>query len=200
MEIYSKDSPYWPNDTGTPYSYDTLIAQESGAPMMGAYHIPEHFGTHLDAPIHGGDNLPSVDQLSAQELFGPVAKIDISSQSEANADYQLSKGDLLKWENDHGRLKEGVIVLLYTGWCKKWDDYEAYKNEDAEGQMHFPGFSEEAAHFLIKERNIRGIGIDNLSIDPANAEGFPVHRIVNGSGKFHLENVANLDQVPAAGS
>ena len=66
--------------------------------------------------------------------------------------------------------------------------------------MHFPGFSEEAARFLIDERQIKGIGIDNLSVDPAAGHGFPVHGVVNGSGKFHLENVANVHLLPPAGA
>lgn len=192
--------PYWPNATGNPFIYDTLAAQESGAPAMGAYSTPEHHGTHIDAPIHSADHQPSVDQLTAADLFGPAAVIDVAAQCEADPDYQLTKDDLLAWEAQHGKLPAGVIVLMYTGWSKKWSDYEAYKNQDAEGRMHFPGFSEEAARFLIDERQIRGIGIDDLSVDPAAGRGFPVHRVVNGSGKFHLENVANVHLLPPAGA
>ena len=66
--------------------------------------------------------------------------------------------------------------------------------------MHFPGFSPEAARFLVEERDIRGIGIDDFSVDPAAADGFPVHGIVNGAGKYHLENVADLERLPAVGA
>ncbi len=193
-------SPYWPNASGNPFTYDTLAAQESGAPAMGAYSTPEHHGTHIDAPIHSADHQPSVDQLTAADLFGPAAVIDVAARCEADPDYQLTKDDLLAWEAQHGTLPDGAIVLMYTGWSKKWSDYAAYKNQDAEGRMHFPGFSEEAARFLIDERQIRGIGIDDMSVDPAAGRGFPVHRVVNGSGKFHLENVANLHLLPPAGA
>jgi len=196
----NNSSPYWPNDAGSPFKYDTIFAHKSGAPGMGAYSTPEHQGTHLDAPIHGGDNLKSVEQLSSADLFGPAIVIDISKQSEANPDYTLSKTDILDWEAEYGILPKGVIVLLYTGWSKKWDDYEAYKNEDAAGKMHFPGFSDEAAQFMIDKRDIRGIGIDNMSVDAAQAKGFPVHSIVNGSGKYQLENVANLHLLPPRGT
>ena len=66
--------------------------------------------------------------------------------------------------------------------------------------MHFPGFSEEAAKFLVEERDIIGIGIDTFSVDAANANGFPVHSIVNGAGKYQLENVANVHLLPETGS
>ncbi len=194
------DSPYWPDDAGNPFRYDTLFAQPSGAPGMGKYSTPEHFGTHLDAPIHSADHQPSVDQLTAQQLFGPAAVIDVSEKCAVNADYLLSVQDILDWEKAHGPLPEGVIVLMYSGWSKKWEDYAAYKNEDPSRQMHFPGFSSEVSSFLVKERNIKGIGIDNLSVDAGSAKGFPAHGIVNGAGKFHLENVANLHALPQAGA
>ena len=43
-------SPYWPNASGNPFTYDTLAAQESGAPAMGAYSTPEHHGTTSTPP------------------------------------------------------------------------------------------------------------------------------------------------------
>ena len=196
----SATSPYWPNPAGNPFSHDTLAAHESGAPSMATYSTPEHHGTHLDAPIHGGDHQPSVDDLTAADLFGPAAVIDASGQAAADPDYLLAKQDLLDWEEEHGRLPEGVIVLMYTGWSRKWSDADAYRNLDSEGRLHFPGFSEEAARFLIDERQIRGIGIDNMSVDYGLSNDFAVHRIVNGSGKFHLENVADLHLLPPTGA
>ena len=44
--------------------------------------------------------------------------------------------------------------------------------------MHFPGWSVEAAQFLIEKRNIAGIGIDTLS--PETEFPFPVHFYVLG--------------------
>ena len=196
----SHDSPYWPSDKGNPFYYDTLFAQPSGAPGMGAYRTSEHFGTHLDAPIHSADHKPSVDQLTVKDLFGPAVVVDVASACEANADYLLTVGDLTDWEKVNGRIPDGAIVIMYSGWSKKWEDYDAYKNEDGDKKMHFPGFSAEAGKFLVTERNILGIGIDNLSVDAGAAKGFPVHGIVNGAGKFHLENVADAHLLPPSGA
>ena len=177
-----------------------MRAHESGRAAMARYSTPEHHGTHLDAPTHSADHQPTVDELTAGDLFGPAVVIDVSEQCEADADYGLTKDDVLAWENEHGRLQEGAIVLASTGWSRKYDDPDAYKNEDDEGQMHFPGFSEDAGRFLVEERSIRGIGIDTLSVDPAAADGYPIHGIVNGAGKYHLENVADVHRLPATGA
>ncbi len=106
---------------------------------------------------------------------------------------------MLDWEDVHGRLPDGAIVLMYTGWSQKWSDGEAYRNQGEDGRMHFPGYSVEAAQFLVSERQIRGIGIDNMSVDRGVSTDLPVHGVVNGAGKFHLENVANVHMLPPSG-
>ncbi len=196
----SSTTPYWPSPNGNPFTHDTLRAHADGSPSMAAYSTPEHHGTHIDAPVHSAEGQPSVDRLTPDDLFGPAAVIDISAQSAADPDYIVTVGDVEAWELEHGRIASGAIVLLYTGWAEKYTDPVAYPNLDEEGTLHFPGFSAEVGELLVNEREIRGIGIDNLSIDPGAGPGFPVHGIVNGSGKFHLENVANLGLVPAVGA
>jgi kynurenine formamidase len=186
--------------TTSPFEYEAVSTQPSGAVSMGAYSTPEHHGTHLDAPIHGGDNLPTVDELTLADLFGPAAVIDVSAQSAADPDYAITRQDIVDWEQRNGELPVGAIVLMYSGWSEKYDDANAYRNPDDDGRMHFPGFSEEAARFLIEDREIRGIGVDTLSVDPGAARGFAAHGVVNGNGKFHLENVANVHLLPEAGA
>ena len=196
----SPEAVYWPGSEASPFEYEVRSRQPSGAVSMGAYSTPEHHGTHLDAPIHGGDNLPTVDQLTPADLFGPVAVIDVRGHSASDADYAVSRDDLLAWEDRNGPLPAGAIVLMSSGWSEKYGDADAYRNQDDDGRMHFPGFSEEAARFLIDERDIRGIGADTLSVDPGAARGFAAHGVVNGNGKFHLENVANVHLLPEAGA
>ncbi len=196
----SFDMPYWPSSRGNPFRHDTLAAHPDGSPIMAAYFTPEHHGTHIDAPVHGGEGLRSVDALTAADLFGPAVVIDVSEQAAANADYRATLEDLQAWESAHGILPTGAIVLLSTGWSRKWDSLAAYQNLDELGRPHFPGFSEEAATWLVAERDIRGIGIDDLSVDYGASSDFAVHGIVNGAGKFHLENVANVHLLPASGA
>ena len=192
--------PFWPRPDGNPFVHDTLSRHDDGAPSMAAYSTPEHHGTHLDAPIHSAAGQKSVDQLMPRDLIGPAAVIDIANKAAANPDYVLTRDDILQWEATNGPLPNGAIVLVSTGWSRKWGDPSGYRNQDDDGRMHFPGFSEDAALLLVNERDIRGIGIDNLSVDAGAATGFPAHGVVNGAGKFHLENVANVHELPAVGA
>lgn len=196
----STKSPYWPSPDGNPFKHDILIAHPSGTISMGEYKAPEHYGTHIDAPVHSVDGQTPVDQLEVTDLFGPAIVVDVAEKAKSDSDYLLSRADLEEWERQHGNIPDGAIVLMYSGWSKKWMDYEAYKNQDEEEQMHFPGFSEEAAFFLVNERNINGVGIDNFSIDYGLSTDFAVHKILNGAGKYQLENVANVHLLPATGA
>jgi kynurenine formamidase len=104
-----------------------------------------------------------------------------------------------KWEALHGRILAGAIVLLRTGWGSRWPDPARYRNMDAKGVMHFPGYSVEAAKLLV-ERGAIGLGIDTLSVDYGPSQNFEVHHVDLPAGLYNIENLANLDQLPEAGA
>ncbi len=196
----SAEMPFWPRPGGNPFEHDTLSAHPDGAPSMAAFYTPEHHGTHLDAPVHGGQGLASVDRLTPEDLFGPAVVIDVSAAVRTDPDYAATMEDVSGWEARHGPVPGGSVVLLRTGWGDRWPDQSRYMEVDEAGQLHFPGFSPAAARFLVDERSVLGIGVDTPSVDPGAADGFPVHGIANGGGLYHLENVANLDRLPELGA
>jgi len=162
--------------------------------------LPEHFGTHLDAPAHFISGLWTVDQIPAERLVAAMAVIDVSAKVKTDPDYQFSVQDIADWEHAHGHIPQGAVVMLHTGWDTRWSSSKAYRNADAEGVMHFPGYSLDAAKFLVEGRQVVGIGIDTLSIDNGRSPNFPVHQYVLAHSTYQLENVANLGQVPAQGA
>jgi kynurenine formamidase len=159
----------------------------------------EHYGTHLDAPAHFPPGKTTVDQIPVKQLFGPAVVIDVRAESGKDTDYQLGAARVEDWEKRHGRIPEGAIVLLRTGWASRWPDVQKYRNQDANGKMHFPGFSVEAAKLLI-ERKVSGLGCDTLSIDPGISSDFAVHHVSLGAGLYHLENLANMSELPETGA
>jgi kynurenine formamidase len=159
----------------------------------------EHYGTHLDAPAHFPPGKTTVDQIPVKQLFGPAVVMDVRAESGKDADYQLAAARVEDWEKRHGRIPEGAIVLLRTGWASRWPDVQKYRNQDANGKMHFPGFSVEAAKLLI-ERKVSGLGCDTLSIDPGTSSDFAVHHVALGAGLYHLENLADMSELPETGA
>lgn len=190
---------YWPGDDYVPFQLKTIATIEKDGVLSKLMTLPEHLGTHLDAPNHFVEGQPSVDRLTPEQLNGPGVVIDVEPAVEADPDFLLSAEYIRTWESEHGAIPDGAIVFLHTGWGKYWSNYTRYKNADVRGKLHFPGFSKEAAEYLVEKRKVRGIGIDTLSIDRGISTEFEVHKVVNGAGRYGLENVAELDRLPARG-
>jgi kynurenine formamidase len=108
--------------------------------------------------------------------------------------------DVLAWEKQHGRLPAGAFVAMHSGWGARIGNADRFLNKDSKGTMHAPGFGEEAAKFLTKERDIVGAGVDTLSLDIAAASKFVAHLAFLGAGKYGVELLANLNGVPASGA
>src|SRR3989441_1979999 len=159
----------------------------------------EHYGTHLDAPAHFPPGKTTVDQIPVKQLFGPAVVMDVRAESGKDADYLLPAARIAEWEQRHGRIPEGAIVLLRTGWASRWPDAQKYRNQDAQGKMHFPGFSSGAAKLLI-ERKVSGLGCDTMSIDYGASGDFAVHHLALGADLYHLENLADLSGMPESGA
>ncbi|MBS0185094.1 MAG: cyclase family protein [Proteobacteria bacterium] len=147
-------------------------------------------GTHIDAPAHCVKEGLTVDELPLTELASPCVVIDVSSK--AHETYQVTSLDILSFENKYGVLPPHAFVMIYTGWGRFWKDPEAYRNN-----LLFPSVSMEAASLLF-DRNVRGLGIDTLSPDCPQS-GFPVHRLLLGSGKYIVENIKNASKMPPIG-
>jgi kynurenine formamidase len=162
--------------------------------------LPEHFGTHLDAPAHFAQGLWTVDQIPPERLFAALAVIDVSEKVNRDSDYRLSVADISRWEKAHGEIPARAVVVIRTGWESRWNSDKDYRNADAKGVMHFPGYSVEAAKLLVEGRKVYGLGIDTLSIDYGPSPDFPVHQYSLAHSIYHLENVANLGSVPATGA
>ncbi len=190
---------FWPGEKYQPFSLETIATLEADGVLSKAMTLPEHIGTHIDAPNHFEAAQPSLDQLTPAQLFGPGVLLDVRPQAEVDPDYGLTVDDLEAWEAEHGPIPDGAIVLLNTGWSRFWSQPERYQGRDARGGLHFPAFTGAAARWLVHERNIRGLGVDTLSIDRGVSQDFEVHHIVNAAGRYGLENVTALDQLPPRG-
>ncbi len=160
--------------------------------------LNEHTGTHMDSPFHFSDG-PSADQIPADDLFGPLAVIDIRSKAEADPDAQLTPEDILAWEAANGELPDGAIVAMLSGW-DAFVKSDKFRNADDKGAMHFPGFHIDAINMLLEERNAKGIFVDTLSLDFGPSPDFAVHYKWLPANKWGIECVANLGELPVAGA
>ena len=202
---YNARTVYWPTSPSK-FALEKLAYGKTEAGYFYsafAFSTPEHGGTHLDAPIHFAEKGLTTDRIPLEQLIGPAAVIDATTQSAANRDYRLTREDVLAFEKANGRIAPRTIVLLRTDWSRHWPDAKAYLGDDTPGdasRLSFPSYGEAAARLLVEERQAAALGIDTASIDYGRSTDFVVHRIAAARGVPGLENLTNLDQVPARGA
>lgn len=162
--------------------------------------LTEHTGTHLDAPGHftAGGRLST--DLALEELLTPAVVIDIAERAASDPDTLVTVDDVRRFERRHGRVPRGAAVLMYSGWGVRVGDADAYRNPDAAGVLHFPGFDPETTQWLLDRRRIASLGVDTLSIDPGNSASFATHLVLTGADRYGLENLANLERIPPTGA
>jgi kynurenine formamidase len=192
------NSPPWPGDTKSFEAIPNASAEKDGY-FTRSFWMLEHYGTHLDAPVHFPPGKTTVDRIAPERLIGPAAVLDVRNEGARDADYRLPVARIQKWERAHGAIPAGAIVLLRTGRASHWEDADRYRGMDSAGVMHFPGFSVEAVQYLISKR-VSGIGADAMSVDPGNSQGYEVHHLALGSDLFQIENLADLSALPEAGA
>jgi len=188
----------WPGDEKW-FEAKINASHERNGYFSRSFWMLEHYGTHLDAPAHFAPGKATVDQIEVKHLFGSAVLFDVQEEARKDADYQLPARAIEDWEKRHERVPEGAIALLRTGWAARWPDAVRYRNQDAQGRMHFPGFSAEAARLLI-ERKASGLGCDTMSVEVGESSDFALHRLTLGAGLYHLENLADLSAVPESGA
>lgn len=202
---FSKETIFWPTEEGF-----VLETEFQGMTEKGYYYeanrfrSAEHGGTHMDAPIHFAKGKHTIAQIPLEQLMGNGVVIDVSQKTLQDPDEQITVEDLLAWEKSHGQIPPKSIVLLKTGYGRYWPDREKYlgtteRGQQAVAKLHFPGLHPGAARWLIQNRNIKMVGIDTASIDYGQSQDFPSHQILGEHQILILENVANLDQLPADG-
>ena len=167
--------------------------------------MSEHTGTHFDAPAHwiSGRDLPnaSVDEIDVKNFIGPICVIDCSDGANQNDDFELTADIIKDWEAIHGTIPPNTWVFMRTDWSKRKG--MEYLNMKEDGP-HSPGPTPEAIRFLVEERDIRGFGVETVGTDAGQGAHYippyPAHFYLHGAGKFGLQCLCNLDQLPATGA
>lgn len=201
---FSAETLHWP--TAKPFQLETV---NQGRTPQGYWYSSynysgsEHVGTHLDAPFHFAEGKWTTEQIPLSQTIGSGVVIDVRRNAEADRDYRLRVDDLQAWEKKYGRIPKGAIVLMHSGWGKFWGDRKRYFGTDAPGDtqnLHFPGFSKEAAEFLVAQRGVKAAGLDTPSIDHGPSKDFIAHQIFGAANLPIFENVAALDRLPPKGA
>ena len=146
-----------------------------------------------------------MDAIPLNRLIGSALVIDVTAQSDANADYQVTTEDFARFEREHGAIPDNAIVPIRTGFSKRWPDAARYlgtatRGEEGAKLLHFPGLHPDAAKWIVANRRIAAIGIDTASIDYGQSTLFESHRVLWLRDVPAFENITALERLPATGA
>lgn len=197
--VISPKIPLWPGDPKVVFK--VVATMKKDGYYLRSFTIGEHSATHMNAPnsfVSG--NTEAITSYPPEQRVVPAVVIDARAQSAANADYQLTKQDVLNWEAKHGTIAPGSFVIMFTGWQDKWNDPKAFINQDAKGNLHFPGFAGATTKWLVTARQIAGVGIDTHGVDPGSDTSYATNTEMANTHKIAIECMTNLDKLPAKGA
>ena len=139
-----------------------------------------HTGTHIDAPSHLLGQGKPLDRFPADQFIGAGLCIDATTM----------KNSVIEWEwlqHYQDELSVSDFVLFRTGWGRYWGS-----SRYLEG---YPVLSAAAAQRLAAF-DLKGIGVDALSVDTIDTVDYPVHRILLENEILIIENLADLHRLP----
>lgn len=202
---FGSDTIVWPTEQDI-----KLVVQHAEDMPDGYYYasnrleLPEHGGTHIDAPIHFSRGKQTLDQVPIDRLVGSAVRIDVADQCAIDRDYRVVIQDLERWESTHGRIPAHAIVLLDTGFGRLWPARQQYLGTELRGTagvaaLHFPGLHPDAATWLVRERQVKAVGIDTASIDYGRSTRFETHVALLSNNVPVFENLADLSRLPERG-
>ena len=176
--IISAGMPVYPGTEGPRISQATTIEAEGFAEKLITMY--SHTGTHMDAPGHIVAGAKTLDQFEAGHFMGLAHLVDVSASRNGTIGLDVI-------EANAAAICGKAFVIFRSGWSALWGN-EAYYRD-------FPVLSEAAALRLC-DFNLRGIGLDMISVDRVDTEDFPIHHVLFNRGLVVVENLANLELLP----
>ena len=128
---FSGETIYWPTAEG--FKLKTVFkgpTEKGYFYFSNNYMASEHGGTHIDAPNHFAYERKTVDEIPLDQLMGKAVVIDVSHRALKDRDYRVVTADFELWEGKNGRIEDGSIILINTGYGKYWPDKKRYMGTD----------------------------------------------------------------------
>lgn len=191
--------PNFPTFGGEPQlELERMMTFDKDGYNMYRWHLVEHTGTHMDAPLHFSADQNSAAEIPVDQLVVPLAVVNIAERAASDPDAQLTPDDIQAWVERNGDLPDGCCIAMYSGW-EAHVGSDKFRNADSDGVMHFPGVHPEATAMLL-ERNVTGMAVDTLSLDYGPSKDFATHYAWLPANRWGLEGVANLGDLPETGA
>lgn len=174
-QILAESMPVYPG-TKPPRIVDSCTIRRHGfaEKLVSLY---SHTGTHIDAPGHILDGAAGLDDFAAGHFLGPGRVLDVSA-------VQGAPIEIAHIEKQAAELGCVEYVLLHSGWARYWGDAKYFAS--------YPVLSAAAAEWLA-EFNLKGIGVDMISVDAPRSTAMAIHKIFLEKNMVIVENLTGLE-------
>lgn len=196
--------PGWPGDPEVEVRR-TSFAEKGDTANVSTLILSSHAGTHVDPPRHFIPDGKTVDQLDPGVFLGPCYVADLSNAVEPGGASDRKPGDVPGRGSDGGGRfsdvsaaaleKAGIPpgtrrLLVRTANCAPASDVWS----DARFRQDYVGLAPDGAEW-VRERGIKLLGWDYLSVETFFTDAQPVHRTLLGAGVVVLEGL-DLRRLP----
>jgi len=144
--------------------------------IMSVVYMWSHVGTHVEAPLHFLSDGADTASIPIERLMGPAIVLDFRHK-------QVNEAITLEEVRSAGDVREGDRVLIMTG---RHGQYRTPQSHDR------PYLSEEAAMWLVHDRQINCLGTDSSGYEVRGVDHYPNHRLFNEAGVPVIECLCNL--------
>lgn len=168
-------TPVYPGDDAP--AFEDMFTLERDGFREKKLTISSHAGTHVDAPAHMISGAPTLDELPLSAFAGSAYLMDVSGRG---AGFRIEAEEV---ERREGSIRGNDFLVIKTGWERFWGAPDYFSG--------FPVLSVQAAEVLAGW-DMKGVGLDCISVDPVESTDYPVHRVLLGAGLVIIENLTNL--------
>lgn len=146
--------------------------------------MPEHCGTHLDAPRHCVENGAPVEQVPLEQLILPGHLLDLTHKKNGEA---ITIKDFEEAEEKSGeKIGPGKATFCWTGVDKDWGKPGFGTNR--------PFVPTETAKWLV-DRKITLFCTDLIGMDDPSQWWWPTHSVWLEAGICMVQQLCNLDKL-----
>ena len=169
-----------------------------------------HVGTHIDAICHfssGGLLHGGIEAAGVQSYAGGISQLPVDSVApilrrgvlldiaglagveELAEDFSITTRQMEEaCARQNVEVEAGDVVLLRTGWARRWNDAARYIN-----QARGPGPELDAARWL-SSRKIFAAGSDTIAFEKVPAADMPVHVHLLVENGIHIVEALNMEE------
>lgn len=175
-QLIEPNMPVFPGTEQPKFEYPVSIEKDGF--LETKLHMYSHTGTHMDGPAHLIKGKPYLNDMDINKYCGDAVIINVEEGVNT-----INLQHVKEYEKE---ISKSDFVIIKTGWSKFWGT-EKYFGD-------FPVLDIEATEWLVS-KDLKGIGLDTISIDPVNSTKMPNHMIVLGKELIIIENLTNLGNI-----